>query len=99
MDEPTPDVDTDWAFHKLTFMNLNQYVSQGAQPGLAVGTLKSLAVNVPSLDSQRRAAAALDRFDALVGDLSVGLPAELAARRKQYEHYRDRLLTFEEASA
>jgi type I restriction enzyme S subunit len=36
------------------------------------------------------------QFDALVNDLSIGLPAELAARRKQYEYYRDKLLTFEE---
>ena len=40
----------------------------------------------------------LDSFDALVNDLSIGLPAELAARRKQYEYYRDKLLTFPEAS-
>ena len=38
----------------------------------------------------------LNDFDALVNDLSIGLPAELAARRKQYEHYRDKLLTFKE---
>ncbi|NLA65362.1 MAG: restriction endonuclease subunit S, partial [Leucobacter sp.] len=37
-----------------------------------------------------------DKFDALVNDLSVGLPAELAARRQQYEYYRDELLTFKE---
>jgi type I restriction enzyme S subunit len=45
----------------------------------------------------RALSAFLDKLDALVNDLSVGLPAELAARRQQYEHYRDRLLTFEEA--
>ena len=39
----------------------------------------------------------LDRFDALCNDLISGLPAEIAARRKQYEYYRDRLLTFREA--
>jgi type I restriction enzyme S subunit len=39
----------------------------------------------------------LDRFDALVNDLSIGLPAEIEARRQQYAYYRDRLLTFEEA--
>ncbi|MCK9157068.1 MAG: hypothetical protein M0P12_13430 [Paludibacteraceae bacterium] len=38
----------------------------------------------------------LDRFDALVNDLSVGLPAEIAARQKQYEYYRDMLLSFNE---
>ena len=36
----------------------------------------------------------LDKFDALVNDISVGLPAEINARRKQYEYYRDELLTF-----
>ena len=41
----------------------------------------------------------LDKFDALVNDLSIGLPAELNARRKQYEYYRDRLLTFKELAA
>jgi type I restriction enzyme S subunit len=36
----------------------------------------------------------LDKFDALVNDISIGLPAELSARRPQYEHYRNKLLTF-----
>ena len=49
-----------------------------------------------SLDEQERIVGSLDKFDALVNDLSIGLPAELNARRKQYEYYRDRLLTFEE---
>ena len=55
-------------------------------------------VPVPPLGEQERIVAILDKFDALVNDLSVGLPAELAARRVQYGHYRDRLLTFEEAA-
>lgn len=41
----------------------------------------------------------LDKFDALVNDLTSGLPAEIAARQKQYEHYRDQLLTFKELVA
>ncbi|WP_082822986.1 restriction endonuclease subunit S [Microbacterium sp. T32] len=56
-------------------------------------------VALPSLDEQRCIVATLDKFDALVNDPSVGLPAELAARRRQYEYYRDKLLTFEEAPA
>lgn len=56
-------------------------------------------IPLPSIDEQRRIAAELRTFDALVNDLSGGLPAELTARRKQYEYYRDRLLTFEEAAA
>ena len=56
-------------------------------------------VPLPALAEQERIVAILDKLDALVSDLSVGLPAELAARRKQYEYYRDRLLTFKEAVA
>jgi type I restriction enzyme, S subunit len=45
---------------------------------------------------QERMVGILDNYCALVNDLSINLPAELNSRRKQYEHYRDRLLTFEE---
>lgn len=51
-------------------------------------------VHIPSIEDQHKIVAILDRFDALVNEISSGLPAEIAARRKQYEHYRDRLLTF-----
>ncbi|MDE1536197.1 restriction endonuclease subunit S [Actinotignum schaalii] len=54
-------------------------------------------VPVPPLAEQERIVAILDKFDALVNDISSGLPAEIEARRKQYEYYRDRLLSFEEA--
>lgn len=94
-----PDVDVAWAFHMLSAMNLNQYASKSAQPGLAVGTLEKLRVPVPSLEDQQRVGTILDKLDALVNDLSIGLPAEIAARRQQYEHYRDRLLTFDELVA
>jgi type I restriction enzyme S subunit len=53
-------------------------------------------IPIPPLAEQERIVEILDKFDALVNDLSSGLPAEIAARRKQYEHYRDRLLTFRE---
>lgn len=61
-------------------------------------SLAKIRIPVPSLDHQQEIVAILDKFDALVNDLSIGLPAELAARRSQYEYYRDRLLTFEEAA-
>ena len=52
---------------------------------------------VPPRAEQDRITKILDRFDALINDIRIGLPAELDARRKQYEYYRDRLLTFKEA--
>lgn len=55
-------------------------------------------IPLPPLAEQRRVALALRDFDVLVNDLSAGLPAEIDARRKQYEYYRDKLLTFEEAA-
>ena len=54
-------------------------------------------VPIPSLAEQERIVSILDKFDKLVNDISEGLPAELNARRKQYEYYRTKLLTFQEA--
>lgn len=53
-------------------------------------------IAVPPLDEQTRIIAILDRFDTLCNNLTTGLPAEIAARQKQYEYYRDKLLTFKE---
>ncbi|MBX9755841.1 MAG: restriction endonuclease subunit S [Pseudomonadaceae bacterium] len=69
---------------------------QGARSDLNVGIIKAFPIALPSLEGQERLADLLDRFDTLVNDTDIGLPAEIAARRKQYEHYRDRLLTFGE---
>ncbi len=65
-----------------------------------VSKVRLAAVRVPILDlmEQKKIATILDQFDALVNDISIGLPAEIKARRQQYEHYRDRLLTFKEAA-
>lgn len=49
---------------------------------------------LPPLEEQQRVVDILGKFDALVNDISQGLPAEIEARRKQYEYYRDKLLTF-----
>ncbi|MDD6088888.1 MAG: restriction endonuclease subunit S [Desulfovibrionaceae bacterium] len=66
-------------------------------PQLTVPMLKAYKVPVPPLEEQERIVAILDRFDALCNDLTSGLPAEIEARKKQYEYYRDKLLTFREA--
>jgi type I restriction enzyme S subunit len=56
--------------------------------------LTKFLIPVPSLEKQEQIVATLDQFDALVNDISIGLPAELTARRQQYEYYRNKLLTF-----
>lgn len=91
---PKEDIDIDWAFHMLTFMNLNQYKSQSAQPGLAVGNLANLTINVPTIFEQRKIAKILNKFDTLTTSLQEGLPREIELRQKQYEYYRDLLLSF-----
>ena len=81
-------------YYLLVSLNLNQYATGGAQPGLAVSKLIQIKIPIPPLPEQERIVTILDKFDALVNDLSSGLPAEILARRQQYEYYRNRLLTF-----
>lgn len=70
---------------------------EGGVPAVNKSDIIKLEIPVPPLEEQTRIVTILDKFDALVNDLSCGLPAEIAARRKQYAYYRDRLLTFKEA--
>ncbi|WP_336086125.1 restriction endonuclease subunit S [Nocardia sp. SSK8] len=77
----------------------NSLVSTAGQPQFNANALKRVRVPVPALEQQAAIVRTLDKFDALVNDISIGLPAELNARRKQYEYYRDRLLTFKELAA
>ncbi len=69
--------------------------SHGSQPNLGMRELEKFVVHVPSLTEQQRIVTILDRFDALCNDLTIGLPAEIEARQKQYEYYRNKLLTFD----
>lgn len=83
-------------YHLLVHKDLNQYKTAGAQPGLSVAKLETILVPVPDMTIQNKIAYVLDNFDAICTDLKIGLPAEIEARQKQYEYYRDKLLTFEE---
>ncbi len=77
------------------FKNYKRKYAQGTKV-IRVKPEKILNYNIPipPLSEQERIVEILDKFDALVNDLTAGLPAEIAARRKQYEYYRNRLLTF-----
>lgn len=92
-------IEPKFLFHQLLTMRLGEMNQAGGVPSQTQSVLNRLPINVPSVEEQRRVVDLLDRFDSLVNDISIGLPAELAARRKQYEYYRDRLLTFEEAAS
>jgi len=65
----------------------------------SIPALKEIVIPIPSMEEQERIVSILDRFDALTTDIRIGLPAEILARQKQYEYYRDKLLTFMELSA
>ena len=72
---------------------------KGNQPFLSASDFSNIRVYVPLLAIQQHIVAILDSFDALCNDLTSGLTAEIAARQKQYEYYRDKLLTFKELTA
>lgn len=86
---------------------LNYYYYQIIEWKTQGGTIKRLYNNLlagatikyPSLEEQHRIVSILDRFESLTTSLQSGLPAEIAARRQQYEHYRDKLLTFKRKGA
>jgi len=85
-----------YIYYYLVNLNLNKYTKGGGQPLLTGGQLKLLEIPVPSLEVQRRIVNILDKFDKLANDIKDGLPAEIEMRRKQYEYYRNKLLSFEE---
>ncbi len=63
---------------------------------LTGSTIADYKLAVPSIDVQKRIADVLDNFEAIYSDLGIGLSTEIEARQKQYEYYRDKLLTFKE---
>ena len=74
-----------------------KHVSSGmGNPKLMSNVMADIKVQIPSMSEQNRIVSVLDKFDALVNDISIGLPAEINARKSQYEYYRGKLLTFNE---
>lgn len=71
-----------------------KYASNGSQPNLSMRKLEQFKIKVPPIEVQERIVKVLDNFDAICSDLGIGLPAEIEKRQKQYEYYRDKLLTF-----
>ena len=90
-------IDMRYLFHVLSATRIESKSS--SVPNMNAGEIKSIKISVPDINVQRRIADILDRFDCICTDYSKGLPAEIEARQKQYEYYRDKLLTFKEKTA
>ncbi len=80
-------------------LQIKKYVCEGKICSISSKSIGRSLIPVPSLQEQERIATILDRFESLTTSLQSGLPAEIAARRQQYEHYRDKLLTFKRKGA
>ena len=65
------------------------------QTNLKKADILNIRIPIVSFSEQEHIVSILDRFDTLCNDLTSGLPAEIEARQKQYEYYRDKLLSFE----
>lgn len=74
----------------------NNVNNGGGLPIINTAKLSTYKIPIPTIEKQKRIVSILDRFDKLCNDISGGLPAEIEARRKQYEYYRDKLLSFKE---
>ena len=85
---------TKYVYYWLQKEHLEKLNTAGGVPSLTQSVLNKVKIAVPPLEEQERIVSILDRFDKLCNDISEGLPAEIEARQKQYEYYRDKLLTF-----
>ena len=87
-----------WHFSKSSqyWRQAEKLVSKGGQQQFNTNAVERVVVPVPPLDVQNRIVNVLDNFERICSDLNIGLPAEIEARQKQYEYYRDKLLTFAE---
>ncbi len=87
-------------FHSSEFYKQKVKLAHGTKViEVTPDKLKDIVISLPSLAEQEKIVKVLDHFDSLCNDISAGLPAEIEARRKQYEYYRDKLLNFKEAGA
>lgn len=85
-------------FHSADFFSKKKKLAHGTKViEITPSALEDVVINLPCMNEQERIVSILDRFDALCNDLSSVLPAEIEARQKQYEYYRDMLLSFKEA--
>ncbi|WP_151621008.1 restriction endonuclease subunit S [Streptococcus intermedius] len=81
-------------YYYLTTVNLEEMSTNPTRPSLTQAILDKIKIPVPSLEIQSRIVQVLDNFDTVCNDLNIGLPKEIELRQKQYEYFREKLLTF-----
>ena len=87
-----------YLFHVLknSQHRIDAQVRRASIPRISREAVGNIRIPIPPLDVQNRIVNVLDNFEKICSDLNIGLPAEIEARQKQYEYYRDKLLTFAE---
>ncbi len=91
-----PNNEHDIRYIKYAIDTLEFHVPDGGIPQLTVPMLKKYKLPIHSKEKESEIADVLDKFSKLCDDISEGLPAEIEARQKQYDYYRDKLLSFKE---
>ena len=81
-------------YYYLTTIKLEEMATNPTRPSLTQAILDKIRIPVPSLEIQSRIVQVLDNFDTVCNDLNIGLPKEIELRQKQYEYFREKLLTF-----
>ena len=91
------DVNIRYLFYYLSNKKIESKSS--SVPNMNSNEIKQLSIEIPPIEVQERIVKVLDNFDAICSDLGIGLPAEIEKRQKQYEYYREKLLTFDDGVA
>lgn len=89
------DIDRKFVEYYLNSIDLSYYITGAAQPKLNQDNLNKIPIPNPTFEEKKKIVEILDVFSEMCNDLEIGLPAEIETRHKQYEYYRDKLLTFE----
>lgn len=92
------EINTKYVFYylKIKEPHFQMIASRMQMPQISLPDTEKFKIPIPPIEKQKLIIETLDKFDALVNNISIGLPAEIKARRQQYEYYREQLLTFKE---